>query len=457
MSTFDLAIIGAGPGGFEAALRARELGFKAALIEKSEPGGTCLNTGCIPTKTLLASTKFLTKIKNAESLGLPPVTARQDLTALFQRKNRVVESLRKGMLDSLHRSGVEWISGQASFAAKNRLLVESEGKSREVEFQSAIIATGSLAMPFPGVPFDGESILSSTDLLNLPRPFERLLIIGGGVVGVEFASIFQPLGVSVVIVEMLPRLIPGEDEEVARRLESIFSRKGIEVHTGEKVKSLKTQGGRVEAALESGKKLDAGKVLVATGRRAHTEGLGLERIGIKTEKGSIGVNEYFETSVSGIFAIGDVTNRSTGLAHGASAEAVAVVEGLKGQKRRIDRDAIPSCIYSDPEVASVGAYRSAPEKPKAGIVECKVLFAGIGKSQVEGETEGFIKMMASKKDGRILGVTGIGAHLSELIHEGVLAVKAGLDVKTVAETVHAHPTQSEIFQKAAQRIANELS
>ncbi len=449
--TFDLAIIGAGPGGFDAALRARELGLKVALIEKSEPGGTCLNTGCIPTKALLASTKLLTKVKEASRYGLSVSGVSCDAKALADRTGRIVETLRKGLLETLKRSGAEWITGQASFTGKNRLLVSN----REIEAQSILIATGTEPTPFPGTSFDSKRILSSTELLNIKIQPTQLLILGGGVVGVEFASIFQALGVRVTIVEMLDRLIATEDEEVSRRLDSLFRRKGIEVLTGEKVKSLSARSHGAEALLESGKKIEADQCLVAIGRKPKLEGLGLEKAGIKVEKGTISVNEYLETSVPGIFAIGDVTSRSTGLAHGASAEGIRVVENLKGPKKKMNYEAVPSCIYTDPEVASVGKIAQGGEKSER-IVEARVLFASLGKAHIEGETEGFIKMFASKKDGRILGMTGIGARMSELIQEATLAVSAGITVETLAATIHAHPTEGEILQKAAQRLKQLL-
>jgi dihydrolipoamide dehydrogenase len=450
-SDFDLAIIGAGPGGFDAALRARELGFKVALVEKDEPGGTCLNTGCIPTKTLLASTKLLTKIKAAANDGLSVSGASWDGKVLADRTRRIVETLRKGMLEILRRSGVEWITGEARLAGRNRLQIDGRGAAREIESRSILIATGTEPVPFPGLPFDGDAVLSSSQILELKKIPKELLILGGGIVGVEFASIFQPLGVKVTIVEMLERLIAAEDEEVSRRLESLFRRKGIESYTGERVKGLAVRQNRVEAALDSGKKVEAEQCLVAIGRKPHLDRLGLEEAGVKVKRGAIEVNEYLETSAPGIFAIGDVTTRSTGLAHGASAEGIRVIENLKGPKRGMNYEAVPSCIYTDPEVASVGKNVRTDD-----VVETKILFASLGRAQIEGETEGFVKMFASKKDGRILGVTGIGARMSELIHEATLAVAAQITVGTLAETIHAHPTEGEIFQKAAQKLKQLL-
>lgn len=442
---FDLAVIGAGPGGFEAAIRASELGLKVALIDKSDPGGTCLNSGCIPTKSLLASSKLISRIAQGESLGLLPVKPAWEFASLVKRKNQVVETLKKGMLETLKRSRVEWIAGEAKFAGKNRLAVGQD----EIDAKSIIIASGSQPTPFPGVPFDGKKILSSTQLLDLQNVSRSLLILGGGVVGVEFASLFQPLGVKVTIVEMLDRLIATEDEEISRRLESLFKRKGIDIHTGQKVKSLSMVGRGVEASLETGEKIEAEQILICIGRRPQIDGLELEKASLQLEQGKIVVDEYLQTSVPGVFAIGDVTSRSTGLAHGASAEAIRVVDNLKGTKHPMNYDGIPNCIYTDPEAASVGPrFKPAPEE----IVETKVLFSSLGKAQVEGETEGFLKMTASKVDGRILRVSIIGAHATELIHEAVLAIKAGITVQVLAQTVHAHPTESEVFQKAAQRL-----
>lgn len=449
-------MIGAGPGGLEAALRARELGFKTALIEKSDSGGACLNTGCIPTKSLLASTKLLTKLSRAKEFGLSAGPITWDTASLAERKNRIVGSLRRDISDALGRAGVEWIQGEASLVGKNRLKILRGGVTHEVTARHILIAVGSEPVPFPGVPFDGEKILSSSQILELKNVSPRLLIIGGGVVGVEFASIFQALGTQVVMVEMLERIIATEDEEISRRLDSFFRRKGIEVYTGEKVKGLEKGPTGVKVLLESGKTPEADQVLVAMGRKPNLGRLGLERAGIKIERGLIQVNEFLETSTPGIFAIGDNTTRSTGLAHGASAEGVRVVENLRGKPVAMDYSAVPSCIYTDPEVASVGSFRPGSPQKREGVVQAKVLFAGLGKSQIEGEAEGFLKMAASKKDGRILGVTAIGAHVTELIAEATLALRNGLSVRAVAETIHPHPTESEILQKVAEKLSRQI-
>ncbi len=484
---YDLAVIGAGPGGFDAALRASERGLKVALIDKRDPGGTCLYSGCIPTKSLLASTKLITRINHAASLGLSPAKPGWDWNSLVQRKAKVVESLQKGMTEAVKRAGIEWIPGEATFVDKKKLMIKQfpspppspprggGGKANfpqkmtadfpsppagerarvrgelEIEAKHIVIATGSQPIPFPGAPFDGEKILSSTQILDLKTLPGSLLILGGGVVGVEFASIFEPLGVKVTIVEMLDRLLATEDEEISRRLESLFKRKGIEIHTGKRVKQIDRRGGdAVKVVLESGEILQADSVLVAMGRKPVIENLGLEAVGIQTERSRIKVDSFLETSVPGIFAVGDVTSRSTGLAHGASAEGVRVVDNLEGPKREMNYEAIPNCVYTDPEVASVGApFKPAPDE----VVECKILFSSLGKAQVEAETEGFLKMTAAKSDGRVLRVSAIGAHVTELIHEAALAVRSRLSVQDIAQTVHAHPTESEILQKAAHQLA----
>lgn len=465
MNYYDLAIIGAGPGGFDAALRARELGFKAALIDKSDLGGTCLNTGCIPTKALLASTKFLTEIKEAGSFGILSAAPSVNLAAIIQRKDKIVEGLKKRVTEALQRSGVEWIPGVASFVSKNKLKVtpspfprrEREGVrvENEIEAKFMIIATGSEPVAFSGLPFEGERVLSSTHALEIKKLPEKILILGGGVIGVEFMSIFQALGVKVTVVEMLERLIAGEDPEISRRLESLFQRKGIEILTSKKVKTLSKNSAGIEALLESGEKITADQVLVSVGRKPRIEDLALENAGVAYDKKGIQVNEFLETTTPNIFAIGDVRQDTTGLAHGATAEGIRVVENLKNKKKPVNR-VVPNGIYSDPEVASVGIYQARFPKHSGEIVESKILFSSLGKSQVEGETEGFLKMAAAKDTGKILGVTAIGAHVTELIHEAVLAVQAGITAETLAETIHAHPTESEILQKAAEKISRQL-
>ncbi|MBI2167661.1 MAG: dihydrolipoyl dehydrogenase [Candidatus Omnitrophica bacterium] len=443
MPIYDLAVIGAGPGGFEAALRARELGYSAALIEKSDPGGVCLNTGCIPTKAFLASSRLLGRIRNARLYGLLASDVSAEPSALVARKNQIVATLRKGMLQAIQKSGVEWVSGSASFAGPGRLLVRSNESQREIEAKNILIAAGAAPTPFPGVPFDGKKVLSSTDVLELKTVPGQILIVGGGVIGVEFASFFNALGTEVTVVEMLDRIIATEEEEISRRLESILTRKGIKIRTGEKVT-------REEI-------LKADTALIAVGRTPNIGGLGLEKAGVKVDRGAIAVDEFLETSTPGIFAIGDVTNRTTGLAHGASAEGLRVVDNLKGPKLKMDTRAIPSAIYTDPEVAGVGLKEGGGEVRPEETVSCKVLFSSLGKAHVEGEPEGFLKMAASPKTGKIVSVSALGAHVTELIGEAALAIRLGLTVKDLAETVHPHPTESEILQKVAQELAKKIN
>ena len=361
MNHYDVAIIGAGPGGFEAAIAAREHGLSTAVIEKSDAGGTCLNAGCIPTKSLLATAKLLSQIQRAEAYGLPAVSLKPSLSEILNRKNRIVQTLKKAALESLQRSGAVWIPGKASFVSRNRLSIGDKNHSGEIEADAVVIATGSEPTPFPGLAFDGKCVLSSNEILELKQLPKKLLILGGGVVGVEFASIFHALGVSITLVEMLPNLIATEDVEVSRRLETLFRRKGIEVLTQAKVKKIIQTGRGIEALLEGAEKLSADQILIAIGRRPNAEALNLEKAGVALEKGRICVNEFLQTSAPGIFAVGDVTTRSTGLAHGAAAEGIQAVENILGMKTgrqsKMNYEAIPNCIYTDPEVASCGIYR----------------------------------------------------------------------------------------------------
>lgn len=456
MTDFDLAVIGAGPGGLEAALRARELGLKTALIEKKDPGGTCLNTGCIPTKTLLASTRLLSQIRRASEYGLRVRQVQVAFADLMQRKEVIVSRLREAALNQIQKSGIEWIVGTAQFLGPLELSVQGASAHR-LRAASVIIATGSEPADLPSLKFDSSSILSSTDALNLKELPESLLIVGGGAVGVEFASFFHSMGVEVTLVEMLPRLLPAEDEDCARRLKALFERRGLRILTETKVQEcLKGRGG-LKVKLSSREILEAEKILVAVGRRPSTARLELEKAGVRLEKkGAIEVNEYLETTAKGVFAIGDVIS-SPQLAHVASYEGSLVVDNLSRKtKIRTDYRSIPSCIYSDPEVVSVGMVTSGQDAEAEDVLEVRIPFAAVGKAQIEGETEGFLKLRAYKKDGRILGACAIGARVTELIPEITLAIRLQLKVKDLCDTVHAHPTEAEIIALAAREAARRL-
>lgn len=441
MSVYDLAVIGAGPGGLEAALRARELGLKTILIEKKDPGGTCLNQGCIPTKSLLASARFFSRIHKSQDYGVTVTNPDFDWQALLDRKNAIVETLRKSALQQIKKSQLDWIQGTAQLAGRRKIRVTGTDP-KEIEADSILIATGSAPADLSGLALDGQKIISSTDALELTSLPKSILIVGAGAVGVEFASLFHALGVEVTLIEMLERLLPSEDEDCAKRLETLFSRKGIKIMTGVTVGS---------------EFLEAEKILLAVGRKRNTKDLGLEDTGVRLEKnGAIAVNDFFETSVPGIFAIGDCI-QTPQLAHLASYAGVIVAENLAGHtKRVVNFNAVPSCIYSDPEVTSVGLLSVKEKMAKGEALEVKIPFAGIGKAQIEGETDGFFKLFALKDRGIIIGAAGIGAHVTELIPEIVLAVRLRLTARDLCDTIHAHPTESEILQIAARELAKKI-
>ncbi len=453
MNRFEVAIIGAGPGGLAAALRASELGFKTTLIDSSHPGGTCLNTGCIPTKTLLSHARLLSKMKHSQRYGIVLRDFTIDYPKWIQRKNEVVAQLRTSALASIQKSGVEWMTGKAKLTSSRAIQID--GKPQTIEAENIVLAAGSVPSALPGFEFDHKNILSSDDILELSRVPKTLLIVGGGAVGVEFASLYQALGAKVTLVEMMERLLPNEEADSAARLEHLLSKKGIQIVTGSKIDKLEKGSKGLKAVLSKGEVVEGEKILLAIGRRANTKGMGLEEAGVRMNaKGTIEVNEYLETHVKGIYAIGDVI-ASPQLAHVASYEGTLVVENLKRKTRRtVDYGVIPSCVYSDPEVASVGFFNTKGEDPP--IFQVRVPFAAVPKAQVEDETDGFLKLFVSAKEGRIVGAAGVGSHVTELIAEAALAIQHKLTVQNILETVHAHPSEAEIYSLAAREALKRL-
>ncbi len=457
MSSFDLAVIGSGPGGLDAALHASELGLKVALIEKKQAGGTCLNTGCIPTKTLLASSRFFAQMKQAENYGLNPISPAFEWSSLMKRKNEIIDRLRSTSLQQIQKSGIEWIEGHGKLIGPRKIRIQGSDSQREIEATAILIATGSEVSSLPGLDFDGKNILSSTDALNLEKLPKSLLIAGGGAVGVEFASLFQDLGVQVTLIEMMDRLLPLEDTDCAKRLENLFSRRGIKVITGSLIESYDHQKHGLLFRLRGGETVEAEKILIAAGRKRCVADMGLSEAGIGLDaKGAVQVNEFFETTQPGIFAIGDII-QAPQLAHAASAEGILVAENLNASKKRIlNYSAIPSCVYSRPEIASVGLNQVRKKQETNECAEVRIPFAGLGKNQAEGETDGFFKLFAEKNRGTVLGGAAIGSHVTELIPEVVLAVRLKLNIHDLADTIHAHPTAAEIIQIAARELIKKI-
>lgn len=449
MNLFDLAIIGAGPGGFEGAILARRHGLKVALIDKSSPGGTCLNWGCIPTKALLSSAKLYSKIKDSERWGISANQISFDWASIQKRKEEIVNGLRHQFIRQIEQSGVEWVQGEAELTGNQKIEVNQNSGKKIIEAKNIILATGSRPGSILNVAYDGKFIFSSDHLLEIDRIPKSLVIIGGGAIGLEFASLFHAFGCEIILLEMMDRILPLEDEDCAKRLETILSRRGIEIVTNCKVKEIQKKGNQVTASLEDGRNFEAEAVLIATGRKRNTEDLGLAALGIQTKpNGAIVVNEFLESSVKGVYAIGDILE-SPQLAHAASYEGECVVHHLiSGSRKPMDYRVIPSCVYSDPEVASVG---SISKEDEANGISIKIPFQAVAKAQVEGETEGFFKLVASSK-GELLKAAAVGSGVSELMPEAALAIRKQMTLQDIVATVHAHPTASEVLQLAAKAL-----
>ncbi len=454
MEQFDVAILGAGPGGYVAAIRGAQLGAKVCVVEKEEVGGTCLNWGCIPTKTLIASVRGLEKIRDGRKHGLETkgeVIPRLD--QMMARKDAVVQAQVKGIQSLFKSHGVALRYGKGRLLDPHTIEVAGpDGPTEKVTARKIIIATGSKPSPLPGLPIDGTRVLSSNEALALKDIPKSLLVIGAGAIGCEFASIFRPLGTEVSIVELLPHAVPMEDEEISQILERELKKQKVRLLVNTKVESIERKETAVVARLSDGQLLETEKILVSIGRAFNTEGIALEEIGLATGKrGEIPVNSKMETAVEGIYAIGDVTGKMM-LAHVASRQGVVAMTNALGGVEEMDYSAVPVCIYSNPEIASVGLMEK--EARESGIKTNVGLFQmrGLGMAHALGEISGLVKVVADAGSDRILGVHMIGAHVTEIIHEAVLAIHGGLTAAQWAKMIHAHPTISEALQEAVHDV-----
>ncbi|MDL1956366.1 MAG: dihydrolipoyl dehydrogenase [Candidatus Desulfofervidus auxilii] len=442
---FDLIVIGAGPGGYTAAICAAQLGGKVAIIEKGDLGGTCLNKGCIPTKSLIASIHILDCIRKAKEFGIVIEKEKIDFANVITRKERIVKQLRNGVNYLLKSYGIEVIKGNAYFISSSEVKVKDE----IFRFKKCIIATGSIPSAIPGIEIDGENIMTSDELLEIKEIPFSLLIIGGGVIGLEFACIFQSLGTKVTIVEVLPYILPGEDREISQTLERILKKKGIDIKTNTTVREINYADKGLEIVLESSNGLSrllVEKVLVATGRRPCIEGLGLENAGIVCENNKIIVNKKMETNIKNIYAIGDVIGAPF-LAHKAYAEAMVAAKNVMGGETIIDYKAIPRCIFTIPEVASVGLTEEQAKEKGYKIKIGKFPFMANGKAVTLGEINGFVKVIVDKDSDIILGIHILGVQATEMITQAALAIDLECTTEKLIRIIYPHPTLSEtIFQ-----------
>jgi dihydrolipoamide dehydrogenase len=452
-----LTIIGAGPGGYVAALKAAQLGAQVTVIENTEVGGTCLNRGCIPTKALAASTEAIYKTKNFEDLGIEvPEQIVPNLSRIMERKNKVVSTQVKGIKALFKSWGVKLIEGRGTMLTPEKVEVEKkDGFTEIIETDKIIIATGSRPAQIPLFPFDGEHIMSSDDALNIKSIPKSLIIIGAGVIGCEFACIFKELGTEVTMVEMMPRAVSTEDPEISEVLEKELKKKKIKLLTGVKVEKAESQHDGIRVYLGDGKEIAAEKLLVSIGRALNTESIGLETLGIKKrQRGEIAVNEKMETNIDGIYAVGDVVGGIL-LAHVASKEGIIAAYNACGIEKKIDYSVVPAGIFTMPEIGSVGLRQHQAEEKGINIRTGHFQFRALGKAHAMGEIAGMIKIVADADTDKILGVHIIGPHASDLVHEGALAIKAGLTARDVADMIHSHPTLAEGIMEAAEDVHGE--
>jgi dihydrolipoamide dehydrogenase len=454
--TYDLIIIGGGPGGYVAAVRAAQLGMQVACVEKeSRLGGVCLRVGCIPSKALLDSSEFfhLAKDKFADH-GIKTGRISLDLPVMMARKEKVVDDLTSNVRRLLERNKIEIIQGTGSLAGEDRVdVVDDAGKSTTLQTKTILLATGSEPVEVPGLPFDGQYIVNSSEALNLDAVPKQLGIVGGGYIGLELGSVWLRLGARVTVIEMLPSIATLLDGQVGRTLQRILKKQGFAFNLKTAVTAAKVSNRKVHVTVESGDKkntLKFDRLLVAVGRRPRTGGLNLDAIGVNTDlkTGSVLVNDRFQTSVSTIYAIGDLIPGPM-LAHTASAEGIAAVECMAGKPGDVNYDAIPAIIYTAPEVACVGLTEEQVKERKIPYCTGTYPFTGAGRARCMGEMDGFVKLISHKKTDRVLGVHIIGARAADMIAECVLALEFGAGAEDIARTVHGHPTFSEALMEAA--------
>lgn len=452
-----LTVVGAGPGGYVAALKAAQLGAQVTVVEDYEVGGTCLNWGCIPTKALLSSVEMLHKARNLEHYGLDfSGEVRPNISRIMERKARIVSTQIKGIRSLFKSWGITLIQGRGTLRGPESVEVRrKDGTTEVIATDKIVVATGSRPAELPLFPFDGERIISSNDAVNLASIPRSLIILGAGAIGCEFGNIFRELGADVTILEVLPRALSTEDAEISELLERELKKKKIKLMTSVKVaKAEKTPGG-ISVFLEGGERLEAEKLLVSIGRKLNSEGMGLEALGVaRGQRGEILVTESMETNVKGIYAIGDVVGGML-LAHKASKEGLVAAHNACGIEKKMDYSVLPAAIFTLPEIGSVGLREHEAEARGVPIRTGHFQFRSLGRSHAMGEIAGIFKIISDAKTDRVLGVHIIGAHASDLVHEGALAMKAGLTTREVADMIHAHPTLSEGLMECAEDVHGE--
>jgi dihydrolipoamide dehydrogenase len=456
--TYDVIIIGSGPGGYSAAVRAGQYGLKTALIEKDPKlGGTCLHVGCIPTKALLHTADIWDHFKHPEKDGIHCKDAKLDYKLVDERKNGIVSKHAKGVEFLMKKNKVDVIKGYGKLKGKGKVEVTTDKGTQTLETKNVILATGSEARMLPGLKPDAKRILTNIEILSLAAVPKSLVVIGAGAVGVEFASIFSRFGSNVTILEMLPRIVPVEDEEVSKELERYFKKAGIRVETGAKAENIQTtqDGVKLTATLSNGKKeeLQAESLLVAVGRKPNTENIGIEGTGVVLDRGFVKVDAYQRTGEPGVYAIGDIVAGTPQLAHVATMEGMVAVAHMAGKPARpVNKNRIPGATYTEPGIGSVGLTEAQAKAQGYKVKSGKFPFAANSKASILGMHDGFVKIVADEKFGEILGVHIIGPEAFELISEAVTAMEAEATVETLMSTIHAHPTLYEAMGEAFNNV-----
>ncbi|OQY38403.1 dihydrolipoyl dehydrogenase [Candidatus Atribacteria bacterium 4572_76] len=454
----DVVIIGGGPGGYVAAIKAAHLGLKAVLIEKDKLGGVCLNRGCIPTKALVSTAELLNHLQRAGEFGIQVKDYSIDFPAIMKRKDLITRRLSSGVEQLMKANQVRVVRGEGQIIEPGIVeVLDADGQKEVIKTKNIIIATGSKVMklPIPGI--DSGGVITSDEALSLSELPSKMIIIGGGVVGIEFAGIFKALGVEVTVVEMLPRILLPIDEEIARRLAMNLKRKGIEILTDCKVKGIKKNHQNLEVLVstsEGEKRLETERVLLAAGRVPELGNIDVQRLGIELEKGAIKVDEKMKTNIPGIYAVGDVVGKIM-LAHVASREGIVAIENISGKEVLMDYKVVPNCVFSMPEVASVGLTEEEARKENNNIKVSKFPFMANGKALGMGETEGVVKIIADADTFELLGLHILGVHASDLIAEGTLALSMEATAFEIVNTIHAHPTLAEAIAEAAEGITGK--
>ena len=456
---YDIIVIGSGPGGYVTAIRASQLGFKTAIIEKENLGGICLNWGCIPTKALLKSAQVFKYINHAEDFGLNKVEASFDFPNVVQRSRGVAEKMSKGVEFLMKKNKIDVIFGTAKVKPGKKVAVEKDGAVTEYAAEHIVLATGARSRELPNLPQDGKKVIGYRQALTLPKQPKSMIVVGSGAIGVEFAYFYATMGTEVTVVEFMPNIVPVEDEDVSKHLEKSFKKAKIKVMTNASVESVDTSGDGVKAQVKTEKgvvELQADILLSAVGITANIENIGLEEVGIKTEKGRVTVDEWYRTSVPGYYAIGDILPTQA-LAHVASAEGITCVEKIKGlDVERIDYGNIPGCTYCTPEIASVGLTEKQAKEKGYEVKVGKFPFSASGKATANGDTDGFVKVIFDAKYGEWLGCHMIGTGVTEMIAEAVAARKLETTGHEILKTVHPHPTLSEAVMEAVAAAYGEV-